>query len=165
MNPPAEAPWVRYHHTQFGWPNALAALGVVGVVVLVAGIEGVQALPPVFLGIVGVVLVALSIFSRLDTMVTDEEFRLAFRPGWPRRVIPLTRIRGVHRVHTSWFWGWGIRLTHRGWLWNVSGLEGVEFLLEGGQRLRVGSDDVDGLLTALEAAGVRTLANPSGAST
>ncbi len=155
MNPRTEASSVRYHHTQFGWPSALAALGVVGVVMLAAATGGIGALPPILPVILAIVLTALTVFSRMDTVVTAEHLRVSFLPGWPRRTIPLSRIQSVRRVRTSWLWGWGIRLTHRGWLWNVSGLEGVELALEGGGRLRVGTDDVDGLLAALNEAGAR----------
>ncbi len=155
METRTEAPSLRYHHAHFGWPNALAALTVVGVVIVAGGPEALRSLPPIVPVVAAIVLTALTVFSRMDTVVTHEYIRVSFLPGWPRRTIALSRIRSARRVRTSWLWGWGIRLTHRGWLWNASGVQGVEIALEGGGRLRVGSDDVDGLLAALEAAGVR----------
>jgi hypothetical protein len=147
---------VVYRHTQFGWPSGLAFLGVVGVVVIAASATGGEdGLPPVFFAIVAVVLGALGIFSRMHTEVTDRQLRVAFRPGWPRRTIPLDRIRSARPVRSSWLWGWGVRLTHRGWLWNVSGLTGVELEFQGGGRFRIGTDDPGGLLEALAAEGVR----------
>lgn len=145
-----------YRHTQFGWPIALAVaavLGVLGFVLVV--VEPGDRVPAGFLAVAGVVIGVLWAFSRLLTEVTPDQLRVAFRPGWPRRTIPLDHIRSARAVRTAWYWGWGIRLTPRGWLWNVSGLSGVEIELDGGKRFRVGTDDPDGLLRALVGEGVR----------
>jgi hypothetical protein len=52
-------------------------------------------------------------------------------------------------VRTPWYYGWGIRLTPYGWLWNVSGTGGVELRFEDGGRFRVGSDEPDRLADAI----------------
>jgi len=72
-----------------------------------------------------------------------------FGPGLIRRRIPLRRIREVRVVRTPWYYGWGIRLTPTGWLWNVSGLDGVEVQFDDGHRFRVGSDEPNRLSEAL----------------
>jgi hypothetical protein len=50
---------------------------------------------------------------------------------------------------TPWYYGWGIRLTPTGWLWNVSGLARVEVQFDDGHRFRVGSDEPNRLAEAL----------------
>ena len=45
--------------------------------------------------------------------------------------------------------GWGIRLTPYGWLYNVSGLEAVAISLRDGRKFALGTDDPDGLVTAI----------------
>ena len=47
--------------------------------------------------------------------------------------------------------GWGIHLTMRhGWLWNVWGFRAVKFVLRNGRRVTLGTDDPQGLLTAIQ---------------
>jgi hypothetical protein len=105
-----------------------------------------------------VILVALLLpataflMSSLTVTVHDEELRVAFGPGLIRRRIPLRRIRRVSVVTTPWYYGWGIRWTPRGWLWNVSGLRGVELELDNGRRFRIGSDEPERLANALRRA-------------
>jgi hypothetical protein len=67
----------------------------------------------------------------------------------PKR-IPLTDITRVEYAPSSWFEGWGIRLTTRGWLYNVSGFGAVEFTMKDGNRMRFGSDDSSNLIAAVE---------------
>lgn len=96
--------------------------------------------------IVGLVLV---LFSTLTVVVRDQAVEVFFGPGLIRRRIPLHRIRDVQAVRTPWYYGWGIRLTPSGWLWNVSGLSGVEIQFDDGHRFRIGSDEPDKLADVL----------------
>lgn len=88
--------------------------------------------------LVGLVLI---LFSTLTVIVRDGAMDVFFGSGLIRRRIPLRRIREVRVVRTPWYYGWGIRLTPTGWLWNVSGLDGVEVQFDDGHRFRVGSDE------------------------
>jgi hypothetical protein len=47
-------------------------------------------------------------------------------------------------------WGWGIRLTPRGWLFNVSGLDAVELTMTTGKHYRIGTYDPMGLARAID---------------
>ena len=95
---------------------------------------------------IGFVLV---LFSTLTVIVRDGAMHVSFGLGLIRRRIPLRRIRGVRVVRTPWYYGWGVRLTPAGWLWNVSGLGGVEIQFDDGHRFRVGSDEPSRLADAL----------------
>jgi hypothetical protein len=48
--------------------------------------------------------------------------------------------------------GWGIRALHKGWLWNIAGLDAVELELKTGRVFRIGTDDadVDDLIAAIK---------------
>jgi hypothetical protein len=50
------------------------------------------------------------------------------------------------------FYGWGIRWIPGGWLWNVSGLDGVELVLVNNRRFRVGTDEPEQLAAAIQGA-------------
>jgi hypothetical protein len=61
-------------------------------------------------------------------------------------------IRDARAVRNRWFYGWGIRLTPHGWMFNVSGLDAVELDLPNGRRFRNGTDEPERLLAAIRQA-------------
>jgi hypothetical protein len=91
----------------------------------------------------------LLLFSTLTVTVRDQAIHVFVGPGLIRRRIPLRRIRTVRTVRTPWYYGWGIRLTPSGWLWNVWGSSGVEIRFDDGHRFRIGSDESDKLAEVL----------------
>lgn len=61
----------------------------------------------------------------------DEEFvRLRFDIGWIEKKINLADVNGQRIIRNKWYYGWGIRYTPHGVLYNVSGLETVEVQLK-----------------------------------
>jgi len=98
----------------------------------------------------GVILVGLGwVFSSLTVEVTPTQLIWFFGPGLLRKRLPREEIIGVAPVRNPWWWGWGIHLTPRGWLYNVDGLEAVEVALSNGSALRIGSDEARALAKAL----------------
>jgi len=61
----------------------------------------------------------------------------------------LSQVQNAAVVRNKWYYGWGIRLTPGGWLWNVSGLDAVELTFKNGKKFRIGTDEPDRLLQAL----------------
>ena len=98
----------------------------------------------------GVVLLLL--FSTLTITVTADRIGLAFGIGLVRRTIDLHQVADVAVVHNPWYYGWGIRYTPRGWLWNVSGRRGVELSYRNGGRFLIGSDEPEALAAAIQRA-------------
>ena len=90
-------------------------------------------------------------FSSLTIEVNEHELVSHFGPGLWRKHVPLNDIVSVECRRTSPMEGWGIHITTRGMLYNVSGLDAVEVQLATGRRFRLGTDDPDNLLTALRA--------------
>lgn len=136
----------RYKHTQVGW--LLTILGVSALVGVTALTVAVHA-PP---GMTVVAVVAASImflFCRLTTEVTDDAFLFRFSLGVVRRTIARSEIAACRPVTNAWYWGLGIHLTPRGWLYNVAGAKAVELDLRNGRHLRVGTDEPEQLCAAL----------------
>jgi len=52
-------------------------------------------------------------------------------------------------IRIRWWYGWGIHLTPYGWLYNVSELDAVAITLRNGRKFALGTDDPDGLATAI----------------
>jgi hypothetical protein len=92
------------------------------------------------------------VFSSLTVEVFPEELTWYFGPGFWRKSIQRREIASATPVRNKWWWGWGIHLTPRGWLYNVSGLEAVEIALRNGKTIRIGSDEATALAQALSQA-------------
>lgn len=137
-----------YHRTQVG-PLTLVALGVLAVGATLFGATQESLLLGIGLG-AAVLAVAVN-FGWLTVSVTAERLSLRFGVGLIRRSIPLDRIAAATPVRNSWWYGWGIRLTPHGWLWNVAGLDAVEVRYRDGGAFRIGTDDPAGLARALGA--------------
>ncbi len=63
--------------------------------------------------------------------------------------IPLAEIAACEPIRIRWWYGWGIHLTLYGWLYNVSGFDAVAIKLRDGRKFALGTDDPDGLATAI----------------
>jgi protein-S-isoprenylcysteine O-methyltransferase Ste14 len=138
-----------YQHTQVGYLMlAVLGAGIAGAV-YAAAVTGAGG--P--LAVAGILAGAFLLFATLTTRVRDGRVVVSFGPGLIRRRISLDDIREVRVVRNPWYYGWGIRLTPQGWLWNVSGLWAVELELTSGRRFRIGSDEAEALAEALRAAG------------
>ncbi|QOJ15059.1 MAG: hypothetical protein HRU75_10565 [Planctomycetia bacterium] len=134
-----------YQHTQIGYVTLLSLLAGLGFIAVVSAYFP----HPVAIA-VGVVLAACAVlFSTLTVIVRDAALHVRFGPGLIRRTIPLSRIRSVRSVVTPWYYGWGIRLTPWGWLWNVSGLRAVELAFDNGHTFRIGTDEPEKLASVL----------------
>jgi hypothetical protein len=138
-----------YRHTQFG---RVLVYGM-SAMVLLLGLAGFALgtlrwmLPPMVL-----LALAALLFGWLRTEIRGGMLHCRFGPGLFHKRFPLREIESVRPVRNSWIWGWGIRYTPHGWLYNVSGLDGVELTLSNGRRARVGTDRPEELVRALEQA-------------
>jgi len=106
----------------------------------------------VILGIMSVVMLVLaSCFQHLRVSNESDALRISFGPvPILRRRIAYADIVSVNPSRSSFIDGWGIHWNPvRGWIWNIRGRDVVEFELSDG-RLRVGTNDPDGLITHLQ---------------
>jgi hypothetical protein len=138
---------VHYRHTQVGHVTVVLVVAMVALAMGMAAWSG-QAGPAI---VGGLLLLVLAQFGSLTTTVDDEALELRMGMGVIRRRIPLRQIASVAVVRTSWIWGWGIRWTPHGWLWNVWGTRGVELRYLDGERFRVGTDEPERLAAAIQA--------------
>ena len=91
--------------------------------------------------VVGVGIPAFVYSLRLEVELNEEDLAIRFRP-FVRRRIPLSRIREFHaRPYRPIreYGGWGLRYGPSGKAYNVKGDRGVQLLLEGKEKLLVGS--------------------------
>jgi hypothetical protein len=135
-----------YKHTQIGWVTGGGLLGAVvlcTVLVLLLPFNWIALAVFVLMGIL------LPLFWTLTVEVGEETLRFHFGIGLIKRRVPLAEIEACTTVRNHWLFGWGIRLTPHGWLYNVSGLYAVEVRMKNGRRFRIGTDEPKALCEAV----------------
>jgi hypothetical protein len=144
-----------YDHRQTSWWLLAGLMIVTGAAVAVlAWLDG-RTGRAARISLVSIAAIGLLVgwqFTTLRVEVNAERVRIAFGPGWIRRVLPVAQIVAAEAVRNRWWYGWGIRWTPTGWMWNVSGLDAVLVTLKGGRRFRIGTDEPARLVAALDAA-------------
>ena len=136
----------QYKHTQIGY----FLLVSYSAVVLFLGYLNIKTdFYPLTLATLIIMLIVLGIFSRLTVLVDDQMIKIQFGLRVIRKVFQLKEIEAYRVVKNPWYYGWGIRFTPRGWLFNVSGFSAIELQMANGKRYRIGTDDSDNLAKAL----------------
>lgn len=92
------------------------------------------------------------IFSSMTIIVTDNAISWHFTGGILKKTLLLKDISSYRNVRNPIWMGFGIRAFGTGWLYNVSGLLGIEIAMKSGAYVRLGSDEPNYLLDALERA-------------
>jgi len=149
--PDASTESVHYEHTQPGYVTG-PALAAGATIAYFSHRADHDTGGWVGLALTGGLAVGAVLFSSLTVRVTDEALCFYFGPGFWTRRIPLDAIEAAEPVRNAAWYGWGIRYTSRGWLYNVSGLEAVELTVRDEGRLRIGTDEPERLAQVLERA-------------
>ena len=89
------------------------------------------------------------LFSSLTVDICETDLKWFFGPGFWRKTIARADIVGAERARLKWWYGWGIRFTPQGWLYNVHGLDAVAVEQRNGKRILIGTDEPDAVVTAL----------------
>ena len=141
-----------YRHRQAG-TVILWTLGITSAIMLTLTLVFAVLEPAVaiVLAISLLILVAcLVLFGSLTVEVTPERVNLWYGPGWIRKSFDASEIVEAKMVVNPWYYGWGIRWTPHGWLFNVAGNDAVEIRMQNDRRYRIGTDEPDKLLLAVE---------------
>lgn len=135
-----------YKHTQIGY----VILGSIGGALLLVGVLLVAYGPNPVQWFFTLLLCGIAfIFSSLTVQLSEGLLTFYFGPGLIRKTVPLERVVHCAAVRTPWYYGWGIRLTPYGMLYNVSGTRAVEVTLDDGSVFRVGTDEPEALCRAM----------------
>ena len=137
-----------YKHKQWGLV-VIAVLPVVAAIVLIMNDLG-HTMPAAGLGVLfGVLTVACFMFSSMTIEVNESEINWYFGPGVFRKTLPLEEVGSCMKVKNPIWMGFGIHAFGTGWIYNVSGLWGVEIELKGGSLIRLGTDEPNYLCQAI----------------
>lgn len=138
-----------YSHKQ---PGAAILWGIGLLLVALLIMLGPAAAHPALLVVLGFLVLAGVVFSSLTVEVTASSLVFWFGPGVLRKQVPLAEIAAVEVVRNPWYWGVGWRITPRGMLYSVSGLDAVEVTRRDGSRFRLGTDQPERLVRTLQEA-------------
>lgn len=142
-----------YHHTQIGY--VVLVMLTVGLA-LIAGSAAIslRAMPPgpsrtaalsIACAVALMVLAAATIFSSLTIDVRGGKLYWHFTGNLIRGSVDLSDVTDVQPIKTPLAYGWGLRETPEGRLYNVSGLGAVRITTRDGRRCTLGTDEPDRL--------------------
>lgn len=136
-----------YRHTQFGgFTVVILGAGIAGIVFL----NETAARGPVTLVVEVVLLACLALFYCLRVEVDARQVSLRFGVGLIRRRFAIGGIVSARQVRNRWYYGWGIRWTPHGWLFNAAGLDAVEIRMSNEKSYRIATDEPEELLRAIQ---------------
>ena len=141
---------MEYQHTQYGYLAAPVVPFYIGIIAVLIADEASPSMAVAMAAVIMALTLGLVLmFSRLNVRVASDQVHVAFGAGWPRRTVDLNDVVAVNQVRNHWYLGFGIRRIPRGWMYNVWGLDAVEIELPDGKVLRIGTNDPDGLHSAI----------------
>jgi len=140
---------VSYSHDQFG---TLAVGTMISIAVLLAVFFVATGFLPLLIILLISFFLVLMLFHSLSVEVTRDHLRLRFGIGLVGKTFATGEMVDVYPVRNKWYYGFGIRLTPHGWLFNVSGLDAVEIVMRSGRRYRIGTDEPQALAAAVKRA-------------
>ncbi len=138
-----------YSHDQFG---TLAVGTMISIAVLLAVFFIATGFLPLLIILLISFFLVLMLFHSLSVEVTRDHLRLRFGIGLVGKTFATGEMVDVYPVRNKWYYGFGIRLTPHGWLFNVSGLDAVEIVMRSGRRYRIGTDEPQALAAAVKRA-------------
>lgn len=106
---------------------------------------------PTAMGIfLGLLIIVILPFSSMTIEVNESEIKWFFGPGLFCKSLLIEQVDKCGAVRNSIWMGFGIHALPTGWIYNVSGFLGVEIKLKGGAFIRLGTDEPNYLVTAIE---------------
>jgi hypothetical protein len=137
---------IRYEQTQ------RASFMYLPVIIGAAIAVGFLALKGEYAGMTAVLIapvLMLLLFGSLTVRIDESALTISYGIGLIRRRVPLDDIAAAEQTRTKWYEGWGIRITSRGWLYNISGLDAVLMTRRNGRTFLVGTEEPQRLHAAL----------------
>ena len=130
-----------YKHTQ---------VGTVFIVGLALGLLVLITVAPSLIWVIPLYFVIIPLLGWLTVEINERFLVCRFGIGLIRKRFALRDIEEARTVRNRWYWGWGIRRTPHGWLFNAAGLDAVEIRMSNQKSYRVGTDQPAELLRAIQ---------------
>ncbi len=133
-----------YEEFQFGWLTFIILVPIqIFVAFLYFNELGDRPLDGnTYLFVNGIFLLVYFLFYGMTIKVDTERINISFGLGVIRKSIKIDKIINVDTIKNPWYYGWGIRLIPNGWLYNISGSDGIELKFGDKRRIiRIGTKD------------------------
>ncbi|MCK4358838.1 MAG: hypothetical protein KAW92_08865 [Candidatus Cloacimonetes bacterium] len=137
----------RYEHTQVGYLMLVILCIVLAFMIFFMSFYGFNLIG--FIAVLVIVLV-LWMFTKLTVEINGEFLKIKFGAGIIRKKFPINEINSYREVKNRWYYGWGIRIIPHGILYNVSGFLAVEIEMKSGKKYRIGTDEPEKLVQAIQ---------------
>lgn len=97
----------------------------------------------------GIILsLILLVFTVMTVTVKESEIEVSMGLELIRKKIPISQILSVTEMMIPWH-SVGFKKISGGWLYSVAVSKGLDITLQGGRRVVIGSDDIEGLAEAI----------------
>ena len=124
-----------YSQRQISW----LMLGILIVLLCVAWINIIPSSDKTVQIVFGITLPLILMFTRMTVLCDNDTLKIRFLLGLFSKKFLLKDIASYTIVRNRWYYGWGIRKIPGGWLYNMSGLDAIEFLMKDGKMYRIGT--------------------------
>ena len=136
-----------YQHTQIGyWIIIILSIGMF----FFAYLMTVYGFNWIFFAVLIIFVICLVLFATLTVTIKKDNLEIRFGLGFIKKKFLLKDIESYQTVTNPWYFGWGIRLTPHGWLYNISGPNAVEIKMKTGKKYRIGTDAPNDLEKAIQ---------------
>lgn len=112
---------------QFGWWILILLLPIMigmNIGVFHDSFKDVGIIPHLVFNITLLTIIAM--FYGMTTRVEGDKVIITFGIGLIRKTIDVSKVKNINLVQNPLLYGWGIRMIPNGWLYSISGSEGVE---------------------------------------
>ncbi len=133
---------IAYENSQTGY--IIIAVIVIALLVILSTLSLEQIALHQYLIIVTLVI-GLVLFYKLTVRVDRGIITCSFGQGMISKRILAKELSSCQVVKTHWYEGQGIRLTSRGWMYNVGGTKAVELTYKSGKKFLIGSNEAETL--------------------
>lgn len=146
---------MNYCKSQLGWFIIVIFIPIIGFNFLAYINQwGSNPLPlNVFLIMTAAFILIASLFYKLTVTFDGSMLKLSYGIGLIRIKFHFDKVEAVNIIETPWYWGFGIRITPKGMLYNIHGSKAVEivYVKNGKQKsVMVGTPEPEQLKRALE---------------
>ncbi len=84
---------------------------------------------------------SIILFFKLTVVGNKDFIEIKFGIGLIKKKFHFKEIKSCKIVRNKWWYGYGIRKSSRGWLFNISGLDAVELSMKNEKVYRIGTDE------------------------
>ncbi|HPN36328.1 MAG TPA: hypothetical protein PK843_17620 [bacterium] len=138
---------IAYRNSQTGY--LIISLLVIGIIATLASTT-LETIGLVHYMALLLLIMALVMFYKLTVVVERGVIVCSFGQGVFSKTIRVREIAGCRVIRVPWHYGWGIRLTPAGWMYNIAGTEVVEITYKSGKKFLIGSNEAESLREAIE---------------